>query len=305
LAHASGVITAGSKELIDSLAKALPYADRHFSTILRLAEHQGLDSSTIGTFRDWLKVSKVDQKREDARELLGMLKGEVPRPRATQAFSFSHSDAWESLCRTINAAPRVSVGCEHVELLDELCASGELPALHQSSLLRALALDCAQVAGGQLNNRAIAAFADEFRRERGLAAASAFEAWLTSQGLQDDADAEAFFSREATIRAVSDGETHRLHSAIIDCLRARGSYGETTLRATERAERISALGLENATLEDTGLSEDELWSWFFSRTGTTQSAYSEVVRSALLRSERLRKVVVQSYLCDQRTNGQG
>jgi hypothetical protein len=100
-AASAQVISAESKQILETLAKEMFYADRSFDALLHRAagripdlEHQA--------FADWLPRGRVDQKRDDAiamlREIREFLETD-PAPRQVQ-FTFQNTSAWERVLRT-------------------------------------------------------------------------------------------------------------------------------------------------------------------------------------------------------------
>ncbi|MFV3077265.1 TfuA-like protein [Niveispirillum fermenti] len=102
-AYAAGILSGGTRRLLQDLAKDLSYRDRNFGRILRDAAGEGVDAAEINAFRDWLPTGRADQKREDALALLTVLRDKIAggtlavRP----IFAFEHTTMWERVARPV------------------------------------------------------------------------------------------------------------------------------------------------------------------------------------------------------------
>ena len=65
-----GVVPAATARRLEAIAKALPYRERGYGRVLRLAAAEGVPEEDLADFRRWLPSGRFDQKREDALELL-------------------------------------------------------------------------------------------------------------------------------------------------------------------------------------------------------------------------------------------
>lgn len=98
-AVAEGVIDASTGQFFESLGKELPYRERSYGRILRLAEDSGVPAEDCARFRTWLPAGRADQKREDALALLRRLcQCEAANPRELR-FHFEHTLLWDQAAR--------------------------------------------------------------------------------------------------------------------------------------------------------------------------------------------------------------
>ncbi len=92
-----GIVEPNVAVVLVSIAKSLFYKDRTYDLILKLAAERGLSSEKLERFADWLSRGKIDQKRVDAQEMLGVMlrhmKMDAPPFRAS--YQFAHTFAWE------------------------------------------------------------------------------------------------------------------------------------------------------------------------------------------------------------------
>ncbi|TWA86180.1 hypothetical protein FBY14_112127 [Azospirillum brasilense] len=95
------VVPAAMARRLEAIAKALPYRERGFGRMLRLAAAEGLPEEELADFRHWLPTGRCDQKREDALDLLqAMRRWAMGGGRAPEArFHFEHTALWERALR--------------------------------------------------------------------------------------------------------------------------------------------------------------------------------------------------------------
>ncbi|WP_448205923.1 TfuA-like protein [Azospirillum sp. sgz302134] len=95
------VIPAETARQLESIAKALPYAERGYGRVLRLADDQGVPEEEIADLKLWLPNGRFDQKRDDARQMLRAMRrwaaqgAEPPRAR----FHFERTVMWDKAVR--------------------------------------------------------------------------------------------------------------------------------------------------------------------------------------------------------------
>ena len=100
-AFAARVISAGTRQWLEDQAKALPYKERSYARLFRLAAGSELPAREIEGLRSWLPKGRADQKREDALAMLrtmhdAMIRGWVPfRP----TFPFEHTTMFDRVAR--------------------------------------------------------------------------------------------------------------------------------------------------------------------------------------------------------------
>ncbi|PWC43910.1 TfuA-like protein [Azospirillum sp. TSO22-1] len=100
-AEAEGVLSPDVTNALESIAKELPYRERGYGRVLRLAGGMGVDAQELARFKGWLPAGRVDQKREDARLMLRTVRrflGQevaLPEPR----FHFEHTALFDRAVR--------------------------------------------------------------------------------------------------------------------------------------------------------------------------------------------------------------
>ncbi|HYG87995.1 MAG TPA: TfuA-like protein [Azospirillum sp.] len=100
-AEAEGVLSPATTRALEGIAKELPYRERGYGRMLRLACEMGMDARELARFKGWLPTGRVDQKREDAKLLLHTVRRwlgrapVLPEPR----FHFEHTALFERAVR--------------------------------------------------------------------------------------------------------------------------------------------------------------------------------------------------------------
>jgi hypothetical protein len=100
-AEAEAALGAAARASLERVAKDLFYADRSYPAILERAASAGLSAAEIEALEAFLREGRVHQKREDALALLRAIRerrASLEQPLRV-AFSFQHTDAWESVRR--------------------------------------------------------------------------------------------------------------------------------------------------------------------------------------------------------------
>lgn len=100
-AEAEGVLPPAVAQALEGLAKELPYRERGYGRVLRLALEMGVDVQALARFRGWLPTGRFDQKRDDAKLMLRTVRrwlgqdAALPEPR----FHFEHTALFDRAVR--------------------------------------------------------------------------------------------------------------------------------------------------------------------------------------------------------------
>src|SRR5690606_6450312 len=116
----------------------------------------------------------------------------------------------------------------------------------------------ARRAGFEASTAAVDRAAGALVREHALPDAEALERWMEEQGA-----GERFLRAEAEVRWAEEIGEVLAEPLIADQLRRRGGFAALRERAADKRRRLAARGLEAPTLAELGLTEDELWRWYF------------------------------------------
>jgi len=87
------------------IANSLFYKDRTYETILCRASELGASPDALRRFAEWLPHGQVDQKRQDALEMLAAMSDHLTRGVSPIRVSYrmAHTFAWEFACRRADA----------------------------------------------------------------------------------------------------------------------------------------------------------------------------------------------------------
>jgi hypothetical protein len=95
-AEEDGVVSSSARDALVRIAKGLFYKDRSYSALLQRAEKASALASAVSALRSWLPSGRVDQKRDDARDLLYWIKRNYDhQPEAR--FRFEPTTMWRHL----------------------------------------------------------------------------------------------------------------------------------------------------------------------------------------------------------------
>ncbi|RKG88415.1 TfuA-like protein [Corallococcus terminator] len=265
VAEKQGIVGADARGLLERLAKQLHFPDRSYPALLSQAALAGLPAAVLRRLREWLPQGRLDQKRADALAMLRRMRERLaahPGPKQV-AYVLAHTDAWEAARQGAGRLP--SGGANHEPLpeevwREELGVSGLFPRLRMGALARALSLEEARRQGHEVSTEAVHEACEQLRREQGLNDLEPFARWLMAQRI--DAPAR-FFQDEAEVRRVESLLEPEMLRCLPDHLRSVGMYGVMLERARQKARALALRGLERPGLKEAGLSEEALWSWYF------------------------------------------
>ena len=236
-------------------AKRMHYPDRSFRRLL--SESESWETETRGevpAFRDWLPTGRIDQKREDALEMLRSIKELIatePGPKEVR-FSFHHTHMWELLRSGLEERPvELGAGAEtHPAdaLLEELRLDRSKYLLERErAMVRALALQVAQ--------------------QRGLGV----DPWMSRrewtdgagpEGSDDGQDVGPSTSQSLVLR-VRELHRYQLERHFRDHLQETGKATDLEARSRHKQITLARQGIDNPSLVDLDLDESSLWLWYF------------------------------------------
>jgi hypothetical protein len=268
-ALATGIIDADTHAGMIRVAKDMFYPERTWDRLLRAGEAQGVPAEQSRRLAEWLPAGTVDVKRDDALELLRRIGSDMARStEPTQvSYRFHSTTVWEQHCNGFDgrALPDTPGADESLgdELLDELRLLGEdYDIERERAQSRVLAAELALRQGDTLDPADAEHQVRAIQRDHGLDDEARLGQWLRRNGL----------SREGFVGLMQDeSEVQRILSRyrgwipkyLYDSLRLSGRYEALEARARTKQGLLSRWGLSSPTLADAGMSESELWRWFF------------------------------------------
>jgi len=240
---------------------------RSYARVLAAAERAGLAGESLARLRAWLPEHRVQQKRQDALELLRALRSLVeagPLAPFEPSFRFEHTDAWEQLSRrsghrqtTPSADPRTTA-----PVLDELrlAATGTYRAALDGALARALASAEARRHELAIDEALLGDAANRFFLHQGRLSPDAIQAWMAAERLDAEGLAR-FLQREARLHWARTLYAAEILAQLPDQLRATGELMPLLLRAAAKRRLGEQLGDDHACVDPAEAAA--LLDWFF------------------------------------------
>jgi len=261
-----GVISPSTKGALEGVAKDLFYPDRSYGRLLQQAR-DCVPEKELQAFQSWLPAGKVNQKREDAIAMLRVMRQRLTGglgPKKVR-FSFEHTVFWERATAVAGQIGGLDTGTIALDrLLDELRLEGSYRGVLDAAMARHLGVEEAKRQGIHVTPQMLRETADTFRRERGLLAPEEAERWMAENDLTNEG-ARLMMEGEALLRWARQWTADRTTAHLPDYLRSTGEYARLVRRALDKRRVLAAGGPENAGLEDVGVTEDELFTWYFER----------------------------------------
>ncbi len=252
---------------LTALAKDTFYAQRCYPALLAAGKAGGLPRAELDALGAWLPRHRIDQKRLDALDLLDTLSellAQDPKPKRV-GYTFHATDAWHEAQRLAGDGLRTQRSSAQVDeaLLEELKISGAYPRARAAAAVRGWSLEAARRAAIKPDALAVRTAVETFRRDAGLTERQAFETWRESQRL-DDAALTRFFEEQARASWAEPLTDALARSQLVNHLRSTKEYGPLLERAQAKAGQLSRAGLAAPSLADLGVTEEQLWRWYFS-----------------------------------------
>jgi hypothetical protein len=274
-AEQQSVISASLREGMEKIAKALHYPDRSYAHMLEIAERNGLPAPELAAFCDWLPAGKIDQKREDALEMLRVMRADLEQglPPMSVDYKFENSVVWSAL---VNSAGMLHTGSEvHGNLsvddiLSELWADPELCLqAYQYAMIRHLVRQAAQATGASVTSEKMAAVEAAFRADRGLAEQPALERWLEEHHMTA-LEFEELITHEALLHQSSLAPEPFPHRWMIDWLRISGKFDAVLAAALEN--KSSVAHQDSVDWQNPEVAADALLRWYLDRLAADSPA---------------------------------
>lgn len=297
-AASEGVISAATREALVRLGKATLYQERSYEALLERGADAGVPPQEIAALRAWLPQGRVNLKRQDALEMLAVMRTfleTVPGPKQV-AYSFAHTTLWDNAiaaCENEEATPATPEDATASELgIDP--DTGD--PVRRAGLWRMLALEECQRRGIDSTAEERRHAAAEFRRRHGLATAAELERWLADNHLDHDG-----FNRLMADEVRLDKLAAALGSAgafcSLDHLRVCGRYARLAARADDKKRCLDAVAPAGSTPEEAALLAAMMW-YFEDRLGREIPGNIEAYarRAGYADATSFRRAVWREYL---------
>jgi hypothetical protein len=261
-AATAGVLSAEASASAESFAKALFFPQRTWPAILAGAL---MSDEARAALRAWLPQGRVDQKREDALEMLAAMRETLARPDLPQAsFRFEWTNFWDALVAAPAREAASPPGAADQAVIEELRLEGDAAyfQVRVRALLRLFAGLEARRCGVEPTPEVMRAAVTALRSARGLFTRTALDTWMARNGL-DERALQRLVADQVRLDAVAPLRGQALDQALLDDLRLSGAHERLAERARRKSEVLAALGegAGGALRRDTA----EARVWFFER----------------------------------------
>jgi hypothetical protein len=111
-AEARGVLATATRDRLEAAAKATHYPERSFERLLADARRSELPTAEVEALAAFLTEARVDRKRLDALELLGVVRERLGAgPMPSVGWHFENTEVWQALLREIGQPGVVAPSC--------------------------------------------------------------------------------------------------------------------------------------------------------------------------------------------------
>jgi hypothetical protein len=252
-AFLEGVVPADLANELLTVAKALPYAERKYETVIAQVSGASRFSSSVRAFANWLPNGAVNQKRVDALAMCdvahSLTAAKVPAPRVN--FALAHTDAWENARRAFELVDASEEGsADDVRVLDELKVLGEAWMLENAATARALAERVMVGDNAELHAIGVQSLAEA----HGIKDSYHLGEWLGNQGVKEETR-RSFLVRHGKFSRAKELARRWQTRELLDPISVDGRYASLLERALAKTSALSTVGRNVTAIE-------EVWEWY-------------------------------------------
>ncbi len=266
-AEREGLLSPAVRSNLERIAKDLYYPERSYARVLELGGQLGEPMSELNALRAWLPEGKVDQKREDALEMLRAMSAAISQglPRNVVDYKLENTVVWNAL---VNSAGFLHTNGEHVEnatvddILTELWSNPDLCLqAYQYAAIRHLLRQAALATGASVSQEKIAAVEAAFRADRGIDQQSEFEQWLDKHHMTADEFAE-LMQHEALQHESALAPCPFPHRWMIDWLRISDQFDAIAAAAGARKTAMVDAVADGQDMQNPDIATEALLQWY-------------------------------------------
>lgn len=288
-AEVEGVLTSSVRVRLERIAKELGYPERSYARLLEVASQSGLPASELEAFRAWLPKGKVDQKREDALQMLREMRAAIGGgglARKMVNYKFENTVVWNSLANSAGFLHGEGTRLGELstdEILAELWADPDLCLqAYQYAAIRHLVQQAAQLSGIKLSQEKIAAVEEAFRADRGIGEQPEFERWLDRHHMTTAEFAE-MVEHEALQHESSLAPSPFPHRWMVDWLRVSGQFD--AIASAALAKKDGKADSVPVDTQDPEVTTEALLQWYVKQLASPNSSASSRVTLPYLRKD--------------------
>ena len=223
LAAEQQIISPASRDALAALGKGLFFARRTYAALLTAAADAGIEPAEIQALRDWLPQGKMDQKRDDALQLLQILRElpSTPTESPAAAVRFEPTTLWQHMVQT-NAQQLLPAEQADAVVLEQLRTDPEVwQSVCEAALLHYLVNIAREQLGYTVDEAEKRTALRDWREAQGLYTRAALEQFLQANQLDDNKLSRLLENECLLTTLLSDPA---LQHVILDVLRLRGDY---------------------------------------------------------------------------------
>lgn len=267
-ARIKGVIGSITRSVLTDCAKRTFYPQRTYSYILELGYQSGLSLIELSKLRSWLQDNRVDQKLNDAIDLLDALRAltETSHSPKTVNFTLENTYHFEQLkheageLRINGSSPQIVFTND---ILDELRLEGESYLLAVDWCLKELlAQDDLHFHKDDITETLFLETVAWFRERCSLVTTKDLKNWLNEQGITDEQFID-LMHKEAMLRRAQIMLADQVNRLLPKWLCFTGRYSQLADRSAHKQSILAKHGLENPSPQKVGLSDHSLLRWYF------------------------------------------
>jgi hypothetical protein len=278
----AGILAAGTRDALVGIAKGIFYKNRdwHYERLLERAAEEALPGDELDAFGRWLPKGRVNQKRDDALEMLDVMRRMLAgRPEELRVdYRFEHTENWDDAVARHAPGARADGDGDVLprdRLLEELRLDGEAYRdAMRGALLRLLSLAECDRRGLEIGNDQLKSVSRTFRLEFGMLSRKDIDRWLADNHL-DLPDFDRLIADEARMGELQSLSAPLVEQYILDHLRATGTYARFAARARDKHEILEKHGApekheilaagDNFPPQPSELMVLRLLTWYFER----------------------------------------
>lgn len=264
-AESEQVLSSAARLQLERIAKEIFYPERSYARLLELARRSGIPAAERGAFQAWLPTGKIDQKREDALQMLREMRAALESGLAPMAveYKFERTVVWSALVNSAGFVYGDRHGAAELSTADILAELWADPGLclqaYQYAAIRHLVRQAAELSGTKVSQEKMAAVEAAFRADRGLGHQAEFERWLDRHHMTPGEFAE-LIEHEALQHESSLTPTPFPHRWMVDWLRVSGRFESVAAAALAKKEREG--NSDPLDVQDPAATAEALLQWY-------------------------------------------
>jgi len=263
------VVSAQTATTIVSRAKAAFYADRSWERVFADATTDALPADEIEQLNVYIASERPDAKRDDALQLLRLLREREESGKAGTAgsppFDFQPSIFWERLVTEIEGIGKPSLtGAADItqpDLRRHVLMQPEGREVQRGAALLYLLLTWERSQGNRNTAEGLEEAARRFRRRRGLLTGEEAQRWCQQQELTDR-EFQLLVRLECNLDAILMRYGSFVYSLLPYELKRRGEFTTVRQAITKKQRLLREAGTVSLSLDDVNATLPQLIDWY-------------------------------------------